>query len=45
MSRYGEDGETGYDKEDMFYEIQIFIEHHGVETLLRIVADAIEEGK
>ena len=42
MSRYGEDGSTGYDKEELFDEINEFLQHHTVAELLKIVTDVIE---
>lgn len=43
MSRYGEDGSTGYAKEDLLYAIEEFLETHPVSEMLRIVADAVME--
>lgn len=45
MSMYGEDGSTGYDKEDIYYKMQDFIENHSIEELLCILADVIRESK
>ncbi len=42
MSRYGEDGSTGYAKEDLFDEINDFLERHTVAEFLKIVTDVIE---
>lgn len=42
MSRYGEDGSTGYAKEDLFDEINEFLERHTIAELLKIIADVIE---
>ena len=42
MSRYGEDGSTGYAKEDLFDEINRFLERHTVVELLEIVIDVIK---
>lgn len=43
MSRYGEDGSTGYDREDLYQEIKDFVENHSLEELLRILADVVKE--
>ena len=42
MSRYGEDGSTGYPKEELFDEINTFLESHSIAELLKIVIDVIE---
>lgn len=43
MSRYGEDGDTGYAKEDLYYEIQNFLEHHLISELLEVLTDVIRD--
>ena len=43
MSRYGEDGNTGYAKEDLYYEIQNFLECHTIPELLEVLADVIRD--
>lgn len=42
MSRYGEDGSTGYAKENLFDEINEFLKRYTVAELLKIVTDVIE---
>lgn len=42
MSRYGEDGSTGYDKEELYDTMCEFLENHSLEELLRILADVIK---
>ena len=41
MSKYGEDGSTGYAKEELLDEMISFLENHTVSELLQIVADAV----
>lgn len=41
MSMYGEDGSTGYDKEDLYYDMKEFIENHSMKELLQILADVV----
>ena len=44
MSRYGEDcGEYEYKKEDLYYELERFLESHSLDELLRVLADVVEE--
>lgn len=41
MSRYGEDGSTGYDKEGLYDEMESFLESHSLSELLEILADVV----
>lgn len=43
MSRYGEDGDTGYAKEDLYYEIWNFLERHTISELLEVLTDVIRD--
>ena len=43
MSLYGEDGSTGYDKEDLYYNMESFIKSHSLHELMRILADVIDQ--
>ena len=43
MSRYGEDGSTGYGKEDLFDEMKSFLEDHTLAELLEVLADVVRE--
>ena len=42
MSMYGEDGSTGYAKEDLYYEMKTFLENHSVTELMSILTDVLE---
>lgn len=39
MSMYGEDGSTGYAKEDVRYAMETFLEDHEMSELLEILAN------
>ena len=39
MSMYGEDGSTGYAKEDLHYAMEKFLEDHEMSELLEILAN------
>ena len=39
MSMYGEDGSTGYAKEDVHYAMEKFLEDHEMSELLEILAN------
>ena len=41
MSLYGEDGDTGYAKEDLYDEMYEFLENHTIYELLEILADVV----
>ena len=41
MSRYGEDGDTGYAKEEMYDAISSFLDGHMISELMDILADVI----
>lgn len=41
MSMYGEDGDTGYAKENLYYAMHEFLENHTVYELLEILADVV----
>lgn len=45
MSRYGENGDTGYCKEDLYETIREFLEDHSFEEFLRIQADVVGDMK
>lgn len=48
MSRYGEDGSTGYAKEDLYDEMDDFLDDHTISELMEILADVLryrEPGK
>lgn len=42
MSMYGEDGSTGYAKEDLRSEIDNFLESYTISEMMEIVIDAIK---
>lgn len=42
MSKYGEGGYNAQ-KDDIYYEIERFLQDHPISELLRIVSDVIEE--
>ena len=41
MSMYGEDGDTGHPKENLFDTMYEFLENHTVSELLEILADVV----
>ena len=41
MSMYGEDGSTGYAKEDLHNEIETFLEDHSLSELMEIITRVI----
>ena len=43
MSRYGEDGSSGYAKEDLYDEIDRFLQNHTIAELLEVLADVVKD--
>ncbi len=43
MSKYGEDGSTGYAKEELYYEIDNFLQNHTVAELLEVLTDVVKD--
>lgn len=43
MSRYGEDGDTGYAKEELYDAISSFLNDHMISELMNILADVIRD--
>lgn len=41
MSRYGEDGDTGYAKEELYDAISSFLNDHMISELMDILTDVI----
>ena len=42
MSLYGEDGSTGYAKENLYEVMKEFLEGHSLSELMEILSDVIE---
>ena len=42
MSMYGEDGSTGYDKENLYCDLAEFLENHMLFELLEILSDVVK---
>ena len=43
MSRYGEDGSSGYAKESLYDEIDSFLQNHTIAELLEVLADVVKD--
>ena len=43
MSRYGEDGSSGYAKEELYDEIDSFLRNHTIAELLEVLTDVVKD--
>ena len=43
MSRYGKDGSSGYAKENLYDEIDSFLQNHTIAELLEVLADVVKD--
>jgi len=43
MSKYGEDGSSGYAKENLYDEIDSFLQNHTIAELLEVLADVVKD--
>lgn len=43
MSRYGEDGSTGYAQEALYDEINSFLQNHTIAELLKVLTDVVND--